>query len=121
MNHLKLMLYLADVCGNVQGELNFLSGICCVSSIGWCLTFIAMLAEDEEEEKRWRIWRKVGYFLIPFALVVNLLSSVIPSKNTVYAMAAIDVGQDLAKTPTASKAVAALNAWLVKQTNEEKK
>lgn len=42
-------------------------------------------------------------------------TTVIPTRNTVYAIAASELGQRALETPTASKAVAALNAWLDRQ------
>ena len=126
MNHLALLLYFADVCGNIQWEFTFLFGVFCVCTVLWGLAVFPL--SENDDDKAWKIWRKIGYWLIPGCLVINLISAVIPSKDTVYAMAAVDVGQDLAavdvgqdlaKTPTASKAVAALNAWLDKQTKKE--
>ena len=117
MNHLVLLLYLADVCGSLRGSFAFLFCFFCICTALWGLSAIPL--SEGGEDKDWKIWRKTGYWLIPGCLVINILSAAIPSKDTVYAMTAVDVGQDLAKTPTASKAVEALNAWLDKQTKKE--
>ena len=49
------------------------------------------------------------------AIALVVVSLAVPSKDTVYAIAASEVGEEIVKSETAGKAVKALNAWLDKQ------
>ena len=53
-------------------------------------------------------------FLIT-GVVSAFLSALIPSRETVYAIAASEMGEEIVKSATAGKAMKALNAWLDKQ------
>lgn len=50
-----------------------------------------------------------------------VIASIIPSKTTIYAAAAVAAGDKALATPTGDKAVRALNAWLDKQIADDSK
>lgn len=49
------------------------------------------------------------------AAVCSVVFVFVPQKNTVYAIAASEVGEEVLKSETADKAMTALNAWLDRQ------
>lgn len=52
-------------------------------------------------------------------VVLSLTGAVLPSRDTMYAIAASQVGEQALKTPLAEKAEKALEAWLNKQTKTD--
>lgn len=127
MNSLSWMIYLADVSdgvGRLFGGLTFVSGISTVlCAIGFYAT---MTAPDvygwEDRDAKLAAHTKLHLMLgktIPRAvagfLVFGLCAGALPSKETVYAIAASEMGEQLINTPTAGKAVKALDAWLDRQ------
>jgi len=60
-----------------------------------------------------------GYLRLSlFLFVLSIVgANALPSKDTVYAIAASEVGESVLNSPTGSKAVQALNAWLDRQIN----
>ena len=123
MNSLSWMLYLADVTGSFSTVLSF-SAI--GGGLGGLVAVIAAAISTDldnigKAEKRpiFKTGWKAGGGFFKFAIAVALVASVIPSKTTIYAIAASEVGEDLAKTETATKAVKALDAWLDRQIAEK--
>ena len=105
------MLYLADVTDGVRLCL-ILSGVAC-AGYGGFRGFFA-LTEDE------LVPASVKPALI-IAVSCALVAALIPSKTTLYAIAAVNVGQTALHTPTGDKAMRALNSWLDRQIDGEKK
>lgn len=60
-------------------------------------------------------YRKLTKPIVITLVVLAALMTIIPGRNTVYAIAASEMGERALATPTASKAVVALNAWLDRQ------
>lgn len=60
-----------------------------------------------------------GYLRLSVSLFVLSIigANALPSKDTMYAIAASEVGESVLNSPTGSKAVQALNAWLDRQIN----
>lgn len=84
MNNLSWFLYLADVLSNLQVFL-FLSGLFVLLAGGFgCLVLW------EEYEVRWPM-----SIVIPLSFLLLLGSIVIPSKETMYAIAASQVGETI--------------------------
>jgi hypothetical protein len=65
--------------------------------------------------------RRPPHTMIAFIGAIALLGSVIPSKQTLYAAAAMSAGKDAAQTVTGQKALVALNAWLDRQSKGDAK
>lgn len=116
MNTLSWMIYAADVVGNVKGAAQFLmifSGIAAVS-LGF-FKFMNVVAPITEE-KFPGVKIPVTVFAISMAVFVAA-----PSKDTVYAIAASEVGEVIVKSETAGKAMKALNAWIEQKAAEATK
>lgn len=112
MNSLSWMLYLADVTESVGVLLGLIAavGIAGTSFAG----FVAFAAEEPEIGKAIFKW---GYSI---SLPAALICALIPSKTTIYAIAASEMGEEVIKSPTAGKAIKALDAWLDRQIEGEK-
>lgn len=113
MNQLSWLLYAADV----VDSLNATAAIVFVSTVVATL-FAAVLASahvvdhEEENSRRWAgIAKRCGLT----ALCIALATAPIPSKDTIYAIAVSEMGEQALATPLAGKATKALEAWLGKQ------
>ncbi len=104
------MLYLADVSQNVAVASGVFLGFCFVALI---VGGVAALVEDEPSLLEWlgRHWW-AGALALAVAMFV-------PSKTTIYAIAASEMGERALQSPIATKAGRALEAWLDEQLAEE--
>lgn len=136
MNSLSWMIYLADVTQGV-GIATLLSS-CAAVVCGGIATIVYLTHRFEEpstyrcdttEEKDAKIARwndskafagKLATRLLIGGACLALVTSLIPSSTTIYAIAASEMGEDVLKTPTATKAMKALDAWLDRQIAGEK-
>lgn len=125
MNSLSWMMYLADVAGSVSTVTTL---IAVGAGIGGAATVISTAIKVDYDnigshEKTpcmstgWNAGK--GFFKVD--IVAALVASVLPGKDTVYAIAASEMGENLINTPTAGKAVKALDAWLDRQIAGEAK
>lgn len=118
MNGLSWLIYLADVSNDLDWLVWFIAFFSCVA----CLfaIFIMITAGSEGDTKAsgqaWTFFRKT----IWLALGSFFLSGLIPAKETVYAIAASELGESVLHSQTGNKAVQALDAWLDKQINADK-
>ena len=119
MNNLSWLLYAADVADNLDWFffLIMLGGI--IGGFIWTMAGFGM-SDCGTEDKYWRTWRKIGYAVLAPAFVFGVIfGSLIPGKNTVYAIAASEMGEKAINTQTGGKAIKALDAWLDKQIGDE--
>lgn len=110
MNSLSWMLYLAEVSHSLSVAAMigaFVSGLAIMFHGTSSATY-----GDEFLVHRPLAWTCVAALLIACAL---------PSKETVYAIAASETGEQALKSKTATKAIQALDAWLDKQIKGESK
>jgi hypothetical protein len=138
MNQLSLLLYWGNVLGNL-GPLfvvaGIMTGVICViltivhyntldyraRQIVDEITYYSNKDKDTKPDPK--VLRKklgfnrpaLGICLAPLVLVFWVLAALCPSTETVYAIAASQMGEQALKTPLASKAGKALEAWLDKQ------
>lgn len=114
MNSLSWMLYLADAANGVGVLFAFLGsvGLTATSFFGCGFYF------GDGNHALAKTVLKWGYSISIPALFVYAL---IPSKTTIYAIAASEMGEEVIKSPTAGKAMKALDAWLDRQIEGEKK
>lgn len=113
MNQLSWLIYFAGVSDSISSVLNtiFVLSII-ISALGVLGCAIVSAASDENH------FPLLKPFLLPVIgafLVSGILTSFVPSKETVYAIAASEYGERALQSPTATKAIKALNAWLDKQ------
>lgn len=109
MNNLSWLLYIADVIGNLGPAFVILG---CVTIV---VAFLALLITEGESGVKGII------ISIIVGVILLVTAAFIPSKETVYAIAASEMGEELLKTPTAAKATKALDSWLDKQITEQTK
>lgn len=103
MNTLSWFLYFADVLVNVRHLFSLLAFLGTTVYLFVVCYFLIGL------EKKPPLWP---------ALVLSMLTLIaasIPSKNTMYAMAASEMGQKVLETPVATKAMQALENWIDSQ------
>jgi len=117
MNTLSWLIYAAGISGNLAGYAMFGVIACVIWFVG--LQMAAQHAADFHKDADATLRRRLSMKSFPFAVAFAIISSVIPSKETVYAIAASEMGERAIATPTGGKAVKALNAWLDKQIEDE--
>jgi ABC-type Co2+ transport system permease subunit len=116
MNQLSWLLYLADVSDSSEGWLIFFGGLATVVS----LTSLLVLCNTPLDEKGVRAAAGNTMLVsVPATLVCVLLSVLLPSRDTVYAIAASELGEQVLTSETGQRAGRALNAWLDKQISNE--
>lgn len=112
MNDLSWMLYWADVLPSLAGGVVFISFLGGVISLVCGIIAVSSAYDDEPDVCR---VLKHGFWLFPLFIVFALSANFVPSKDTFYAIAASEAGEELLKTSEVGKARAALNKWLDKQ------
>lgn len=120
MNNLSILLYLADVAGNIGWIFNMLFAIS-IFSVLVTLVVGGAIAEGTLSEKDWKIWRRWLISSIGLFFSASLASALTPSKETVYAIAASETGEEVLNSGVGTRATKALEAWLDKQIEEQTK
>ena len=120
MNNLSILLYLADVAGNIGWIFNMLFAIS-IFSVLVTLVVGGTMAEGTPSEKDWKIWRRWLISSIGLFFSASLASALTPSKETVYAIAASETGEEVLNSGVGTRATKALEAWLDKQIEEQTK
>ncbi len=130
MNALSWTIYAADVAGTV----NAIGFIATISPIPLAVTaFVITDAERSAWDAQARShraypslykapdgprpaldhpYRKYTKPLFTAAAVSAIIAAIVPSPQTLYAIAASEVGEEVVKSATATKALKALDAWL---------
>ena len=110
MNTLSWLLYLA----NVVGSLGILMSIGGFGLLFFALisAFISTISEYDGPFNKPPVWKPK---IMIIGSILLLVSSFIPSSNTVYAIAASEMGEQALNTTTATKTFKALDAWLDNQ------
>lgn len=121
MNSLSWLIYLAHVCGNLGSSLNAFLVITILLTAAFVIygAFERDSAYRGDERHTNGIATQAKAFRtgIPFVGLWLLLMVVVPSQDTVYAIAASETGEEILNSDTGGKAVKALNAWLDRQIN----
>lgn len=117
MNDLSWFLYLAGTLPNMA------TGVAVISFVAmfcFALLFIGYLIDKADDGSVWEKlepWR----FAWIFAAILFLLSFLVPPKETFYAIAASEMGEEVLNSKIGGKAQQALEAWLDNQIAEPKK
>lgn len=121
MNSLSWLIYLADVADGVDWYLDVAWFISFLLVAGGLIVGCAMAGEENDPPgpEHWKTWRRVVTGAIAVLGFSTLFGAVVPAKETVYAIAASEMGEKLIKTDTANKALNGVNAWLDKQIKGE--
>lgn len=112
MNSLSWMIYLADVTGSVATFMTIVA--VSIGILGGTILTISGLvahADGDDVSHLWPWGRRIAFVVVP----CGLLAALIPSQNTIYAIAASEMGEAALNSETGGKAVEALNAWLDRQ------
>lgn len=113
MNNLSWLIYAANIAGNLQTALILfliLGGFACTMA-----TVIALAEGGYEGLYAKRCsdgWKAIA--------AASILAVFTPTQNTIYAIAASEMAETALSTPTATKAMKALDAWLDRQIAPEK-
>lgn len=121
MNQLSWFVYLADVVTSAGTIIGIGTAFAIVGWLGaW---FVYALASEYEGEKRRAEMaanrNKVTRTAMIFIFIAVPFLVFLPNKNTMYAIAASEMGEQLSKTEIANDAMKALHSWIKKQLKEE--
>jgi hypothetical protein len=120
MNSLSWFIYGADVVGNVS---HILSALLCFTLLAWTALNISVPVTEGEvlEWEHYSAWWRRGLYTL---VIGGFALAFIPSKNTLYAIAASEIGETVAKhdavQSVASDAAKALHSWIKKQIEPSK-
>lgn len=107
MNSLSWLLYFADILSNVKAVLVTLA---LVSALVFGIYTMYSLIEKDEIPK-------FRFTLIPILLLLS--ASVIPQSNTIYAIAASELGEEVINSTIGRKAKTAIEQWIDSQVKEK--
>lgn len=115
LNQLSQLLYWGNVLGNLGGLLVFFGILLVIATIVSIIT--AFVFADSGLKLKNKVWIPSTFSAAFFILTLCSWTGAAfcPSKETVYAIAASEMGERALQTPLASKAGKALEAWLDKQ------
>jgi hypothetical protein len=106
MNDLSWLLYAADVLPSLKGWMNVASWCLIIPCIlGWFIVTCMIMSEGLDDELRaFRngLWNGTKTAL-PFLFVCLTISTIIPSRDTIYLIAASEMGEEALKTEQAQK------------------
>ena len=119
MNNLSWLIYL----GGVSGSLAVILVLTAITLVAITSVFVLYGATKKEYENQtdpeWimghDLQAKALKKIFPWSLVCLVLFAFMPSQNTVYAIAASELGEKALNTPIAAKTAKAIEAWLDKQ------
>lgn len=115
MNELSWLIYAADVAGNLKalGCVGLIGGAIGLGlfTLGKCIAHDTGYSDTPATPPLGVVYKKAVPFLIAFAVV----TFIVPSSGTIYAIAASEMGEKVIASETGGKAVEALNAWLDRQ------
>lgn len=114
MNKLSWLIYLAGVSDRLGIFFMITAAMCAFAIIVWGIAGLMALGEDADSDF-FRPWFRIIWVLLPTFLFSFLVHGLLPDKDSVYAIAASQVGEEALKTPLANKAEQAVEAWLNKQ------
>lgn len=107
MNELSWMIYFAGVVGALG---TVMALIAAALIIGTPVAAFFLSFDEHVEPHISRM--KVNWRLFSLGIALAIMACLIPSKETVYAIAASETGESVLHSETGGKAVQALNAWL---------
>jgi len=118
MNDLSWMLYWADVLPNMATSISVMAFVILILGAIGAAVFLMVAAGDSDfdgirPEVTKRLW------MLGACAAALVLVQAVPSRDTFYAIAASEMGEEALKSPIATKAGKALEKWLDKQVGEE--
>jgi heme/copper-type cytochrome/quinol oxidase subunit 2 len=120
VNTLSWLLYLADVSGTLSVVVGLSALVLGITAVILNVVASVHQSNGEYSAKEYAATKPYARGTLIAAPILLLLACVVPSEDTVYAIAVSEMGEEVLKSETASKAQRALNAWLDKQIGETK-
>lgn len=123
MNQLSWFLYIADVAGSL-GKVAIAFGVVLtivglVGTAAWLISSTIRASDNDKSWDEWVILWSVPRKALPYGIALILVACVLPSRNTMYAIAASQVGEQVINSEavrgTASEATKALQFWIREQ------
>ncbi len=119
MNKLSWILYWADVLPSLAGAVGFVTGLLAfIGTVVMAFHVVAGCFPNDPEAAAYRSGTSFIRWVLPLVFLLCWGTYLVPSKETFYAIAASEVGEDVLKSPEVGKARQALNNWLDKQMEE---
>ncbi len=119
MNQLSWLIYAADVAGGVNSLCGFVfcGGLVALAIYSVCkgIAFMTSMDFGDDNPPVTPSIATVGKKLWLPVVLAGAVGTFTPSSATIYAIAASEMGERVLTSPTATKAVKALDAWLDKQ------
>lgn len=117
MNSLSWLLYLADVCDTLDTFFIVCAMFCGIGSVAsiFAVVITKMYSDDKEAREAHGAFRALLKWVAPIFTVASILAAATPEKETFYAIAASELGEQVLASKTVGKARLALDAWLDKQ------
>lgn len=112
MNNLSWLLYLADVAGKASGASTFLVGACLILGLPALLFCWLTVADRDMSAKVASFLTAVWVFVTVFAAAGAIL---IPSKDTIYLIAASEAGEVVVKSDEAKEIMSGLRDIIKEQ------
>ena len=109
------LLYAADVVDNL-GFVCFMAG---AASVVFLIVSSLCYSEAYGDDER-LVWAKRIKWAVSALFAVLLAGSILPSRTTVYAAAALSAGETAVQTEVGQKALKALETWPDKQAEGDK-
>jgi len=127
MNTLSWFLYFADVVSGLDRFFGMVALLSVFVFVGVAIWYIASF----HDYKQWKgteyehvytptIQRQVLLLSLTVLLVSATCSSLFPSKNTMYAIAASEMGEKVLTSELGTKAQQAIEVWITQQIGEKK-
>jgi hypothetical protein len=127
MNDLSWLIYFADLSGST-GVLAVATTIVSCIVIAFGVVYGGTIKDNwngEFGDERWTRGHELQKFFLQkvvfIPIAAGLIAAVLPSRETVYAIAASELGEEIIKSPVATKAAKALESWLDEQINDKSK
>lgn len=124
MNDLSLLLYFADVLGGLSKFLLFVGVV--LLSVAGVTVFVGCMemsvnsrhGPENNDYIRGKEWRDFGLKYLWVAVVAVVVSLLMPSRETMYMIAASEVGEEAIQTPEFAKMRKILNKYLDEQLSD---
>lgn len=124
MNQVSWLIYLSNVSGNMGSFFAWIGAACIIGGAAFFIASYVMLdvvnswSEDAEKKAAIKVFknqRATSVFCMCSSFFFFFCGSLMPSQNTVLAIAASQFGEQMLHTKTVTLAEQALNSWLQKQ------
>lgn len=118
MNDLSWFLYFAGALPSLATAMSGLTFVAMLAFIVLFLIYIGCRSSSNYNDRRFAVTLKTYRHFWAFFAVIYLLTFAVPNKETFYAIAVSEMGEEVLNSKIGNKATAALEAWLDRQIEE---